>query len=78
MSATAAAAALPPDARPSLRQAFELRCEARAYLYSIGEYDLHTAVDQLQADAEKSGLIDEIGQDEVQRIMAAAFGWGQP
>ena len=78
MSATAAVATLPPDARPSARQVFELRCEVRVYLYAIGEYELHEAVDVLQADAKASGLVDEIGQDEVQRIMAAAFGWRQP
>jgi hypothetical protein len=74
VSATAATAAtLPPDARPSARQAFELRCEVRAYLYLIDEYDLHTAFDELQADAEQSGLVAEVGQDTVQAIMAEAF-----
>jgi hypothetical protein len=52
---------------------FRERCEARAILYAACEYDLHEAVDVLQADAERSGLIAEIGQDAVQTIMATAF-----
>jgi len=54
-------------------EAFRARCEARAYLFSIGELDLHEAVDVLQADAERTGLLELIGQDEVQRIMSDAF-----
>ena len=54
------------------------RAWARAFLWSAGEYSLHEAVDALQAAAIRSGLIrragqDRAGQDEVQRIMAAAF-----
>jgi hypothetical protein len=52
---------------------FRERCEARAILFAVGEIDLHGAVDVLQADAERSGLVAEIGQDVVQAIMAAAF-----
>jgi hypothetical protein len=46
---------------------------ARAFLWSIGEYDLHEAVDALQADAVRDGLIDRVGQDAVQAILADAF-----
>jgi hypothetical protein len=53
---------------------FKERCEARATLFAIGEYDLHEAVDVLQAAAEASGLVDEIGQNAVQALMAEAFG----
>ena len=53
---------------------FKERCEARAILFATGEYDLHDAVDVLQTAAEASGLVDEIGQDAVQTIMAEAFG----
>jgi hypothetical protein len=49
-------------------------CEARAYLWAACEFDLHEAVDVLQADAVASGLVAEIGQDAVQAIMAEAFG----
>jgi hypothetical protein len=52
---------------------FRERCEARAMLYAAGELGLHEAVDQLQVDAERTGLVDEIGQDAVQAIMADAF-----
>jgi hypothetical protein len=60
-----------PRIDPAL--AFKARCEARALLYHAGEIDLQDAVDELQASAVASGLVREIGQDEVQRIMAAAF-----
>jgi hypothetical protein len=49
--------------------AFRARCEARAYLWSIGEIDLHEAADLLALAAEASGL----DTDEAQRIMADAF-----
>lgn len=45
--------------------AFRPRCAARAYLFVEGEFDLHTAVDELQAGAEATGLVDEIGQDQI-------------
>lgn len=54
-------------------QAFRARCEARALLVAFGELDLHDAVDKLQADAVRDGLVDEIGQDAVQAMMAEAF-----
>lgn len=53
--------------------AFVARCDARAWLVSAGELTLHEAVDELQASAQASGIIDAIGQDAVQAIMAAAF-----
>ena len=52
---------------------FKERCEARAILFAVGEYDLHDAVDVLQAAAEASGLVDQIGQDAVQAIISKAF-----
>jgi hypothetical protein len=53
---------------------FTLRCWARATLWESCEFDLHEAVDELQAAADRDGLAALICQDEVQRIMAAAFG----
>jgi hypothetical protein len=53
--------------------AFRLRAQSRALLWHAGDLDLHDAVDVLQADAERHGLLDLIGQDEVQRIMSDAF-----
>jgi hypothetical protein len=52
---------------------FRARAEARAMLHAFGEMTLHEAVDELQAAAETSGLVAEIGQDSVQQIMAEAF-----
>jgi hypothetical protein len=42
-------------------------------LFAIGDYSLHEAVDVLQRDAVRDGLVDELGQDEVQRIISEAF-----
>jgi hypothetical protein len=67
------AAARTPSPRPSPLDVFELRAWARAKLWQAGEFDLHEAVDKLQADAERTGLVDAIGQDDVQRILAEAF-----
>jgi hypothetical protein len=52
---------------------FRERCEARAILVEACLYDPQEAVDGLQADAERTGLVDELGQDAVQRMMADAF-----
>ena len=61
------------ERRVDLIDVFLERAEARAYLWSIGDLDLHEAVDVLQADAERDGLLERIGQDGVQEIIAAAF-----
>jgi hypothetical protein len=53
--------------------AFIERANARAYLWSIGKYELHEAVDQLEADARRDGLNERIGIDGVQQILAEAF-----
>ena len=50
-----------------------LRAWARAYLWSIGTLTLHEAGDVLQHDAERDGLVEEIGQDGVQKILSDAF-----
>jgi hypothetical protein len=57
-----------------LREMFRERCEARAILCEAAVYGLHEAIDVLQADAERTGLIDMIGQDAVQAMLAVAFG----
>jgi hypothetical protein len=54
--------------------AFTIRAEARAALVAAGEMSLHEAVDGLQEAAVGGELVEQIGQDEVQAIMAAAFG----
>jgi hypothetical protein len=58
---------------PTFLDIFVARCEARALLWQVGEYDLHEAVDVLQADADASGLVLAIGDDGVQRILGCAF-----
>jgi len=67
-----------PDVRAAARAPSPLcvliaRAEARALLYAASEFDLPEAVDPLQSYAEESGLVDEIEQDAVQAILAAAF-----
>lgn len=52
---------------------FQLRCWARAYLTAYETMSLHEAVDALQDLAVGTGLVDVLGQDEVQAIMAEAF-----
>src|SRR5271168_3343651 len=49
-------------------EVFRERADARAYLWSIGDLDLHDAVDVLQVDAERDGLVDRLGQNAVQAI----------
>jgi hypothetical protein len=67
------AVAIKHTTAPSPLDVLELRAWARAYLYSIGELTLHQAVDVLQRDAQRDGLVDELGQDAVQQILADAF-----
>lgn len=52
---------------------FKARAEARALLWQAGELSLHDAVDVLQAAAERDGLVEQIGQEKIQRIIAEAF-----
>ena len=68
-------------ARVDPLEAFIERAEGRAYLWSIGELTLHEAVDVLQADAERDGLIEQIGQDQIQKILGecfASYSYGDP
>jgi hypothetical protein len=57
----------------SLIEAFEIRSWARAYLVTAGKMAFHEAVDALQEAAIDNGLVEQIGQDQVQAIMASAF-----
>jgi hypothetical protein len=54
-------------------QVFTAQCATWAYLFADCETTLPDAVDHLQAAAVKLGLIDTIGQDEVQRLICQAF-----
>lgn len=67
-----APARAPADA-PSKLDVFRLRCEARAELVIACLMDFHEAVDGVQAIAVREGLVAELGQDEVQAIVGAAF-----
>ena len=62
------------DKSPSTIEVFTLRCEAKAYLVEVGYLALHDAVDELQAAAVRDRLVELIGQDEIQKILADAFG----
>lgn len=63
----------PAIKRVDLLDAFIERAGARALLWSIGELTLQEAVDKLQHDAERDGLVKRLGQDAAQQIIAAAF-----
>jgi hypothetical protein len=56
-----------------LAAVFAARCKARATLYAAGELTLHDAVDKLEHDAERDGLVAALGQDRVQWMMTSAF-----
>jgi hypothetical protein len=65
-----------PPARsphPDIVEAFEIRSWARAYLAVVGLMDFHEAVDSLQELAVGNGLVDRLGQDGVQDLMASQF-----
>lgn len=59
-------------------EVFIARCDARAWLFDAAGFDLHEAVDVLQEAAVATGLVDRLGQDEVQRIIAEAFAPPEP
>jgi len=69
-----AAARIAPAAGPRPLAAFAARAEARALLWQASELELQDAVDELQAAAERDGLVLKLGQDAVQTIIAKAFG----
>jgi hypothetical protein len=57
---------------------FTARAQARALLWHCHEFDLHEAIDVLQRDAERTGLLAAIGQDLVQEILSEAFKMVRP
>jgi uncharacterized ParB-like nuclease family protein len=61
------------DRRPEPLDVLKVRAEARAYLFAIGDLDLHEAVDALEEYAHESGLVRKIGQDLVQEVIGNAF-----
>ena len=52
---------------------FRLRAWARAYLVAAGVLDLAEAINVLMDDAERDGLIAELGHDAVGSVIVAAF-----
>src|SRR5262245_7856112 len=73
---TAVVRKLNSSARPSAIDAlaaFIARAEARVLLFEAGELNLHETVDELQAAAVRDGLVEQLGQDGVQRLIVAAF-----
>jgi hypothetical protein len=52
---------------------FRKRAKARAILYVAWVYDLHEAVDKLQADAKRDGLVDHIGPANNGRCFCAIY-----
>lgn len=57
------------DAQGAVLAVLKLRAWARAYLWHVGEYDLHEAVDPLQEAAERNG----VDPDTAQQVLATAF-----
>jgi hypothetical protein len=70
MSSAPSTTAVHPQ--PAAIEMFRARAEARAHLYSIGEIDLHAAIDVLQEYAERHGLIAEYGQRCIQHVISGA------
>ena len=66
---------VPDDAAPAdTIEVFAALCWAKAHLWREGHIDdIPGAVDALESWANHHGLIERIGQDEVQRIMGEAF-----
>lgn len=54
--------------------AFVERAQARAFLWSIGEYDLREAISVLERDADRDGLRHRIGDEALHAILLTAFG----
>jgi hypothetical protein len=76
MSGRTATAALKsePNKAPAAIDALALRAWARAYLWAAVEIEnIPNAVDPLQTFAVETGLVADIGQDAVQKILDDAF-----
>lgn len=58
---------------PAAIDVFVARCQARAILVAHGQEHLADAVDEMQAAAIASGLVEQLGADGVQAAMAEAF-----
>ena len=72
MSIEAASPLCLPTVSIDLVAVSEARCWACARLYAEGELHLR-AIEKLQCDAERDGLVAAIGQDRIQEMMAEAL-----
>jgi hypothetical protein len=52
---------------------FHAKVRTGAFLFQYGYLDLQTTIDKLQRYAVRSGVVRELGQDEVQRLLSSAF-----
>jgi hypothetical protein len=52
---------------------FRKRCVARVAAVKSGRMSLIDTVDTLEATAKREGLIEILGQDEVQRVLSEVF-----
>jgi hypothetical protein len=59
-------------------ETFEICCEAAASDYAARRVELVEAVDALQDFAFSRDLVDAVGQDRIQAVMAAAFTAWRP
>lgn len=57
----------------SVAEEFAECCVAQRWFVDEGWVEKPVAVDNLQSLAETAGYVDELGQDEVQRLLAVAF-----
>jgi hypothetical protein len=78
MIEAAAVVTTPALAKIDKLTAFTAIAEAKAILFDACALDLADAVDEAQALAVKSGLIDEIGVDPVQALLGEIFGRFRP
>jgi hypothetical protein len=61
------------SAKASPIEVLRERAEAKCLLIANGYQDLQSAVDELWDAAERAGLVDELGADEVQRVLSECF-----
>jgi hypothetical protein len=61
------------DIAMSTETTFRAKVRTGAFLFQYGYLDLPTVTDKLQRYANRRGVVCELGQDEVQRILSSAF-----
>jgi hypothetical protein len=61
------------DHQPDPLDVLRCRAEAKCLLIANGYQDLQSSVDELWHAAERDGLVDKFGVDEVQRVLSESF-----